>query len=98
MYISIYTSTWHTITITIRSLLIIRKMFCFSKLTVLLINYNICKVEKKKKKESACNVEDQGLNPGSGRSPGEGNGNHSSSLAWRIRRSLAGLQQRVRQD
>ena len=26
-------------------------------------------------KESACNVEDLGSNPGSGRSPGEGNGN-----------------------
>ena len=26
-------------------------------------------------KESACNVEDQGSIPGSGRSPGEGNGN-----------------------
>ena len=26
-------------------------------------------------KESACNVEDVGLIPGSGRSPGEGNGN-----------------------
>ena len=26
-------------------------------------------------KESACNARDQGSNPGSGRSPGEGNGN-----------------------
>ena len=26
-------------------------------------------------KESACNAEDSGLAPGSGRSPGEGNGN-----------------------
>ena len=26
-------------------------------------------------KESACNAEDLGLTPGSGRSPGEGNGN-----------------------
>ena len=26
-------------------------------------------------KESACNIGDPGLNPGSGRSPGEGNGN-----------------------
>ena len=26
-------------------------------------------------KESACNAEDLGLSPGSGRSPGEGNGN-----------------------
>ena len=26
-------------------------------------------------KESACNAEDSGLTPGSGRSPGEGNGN-----------------------
>ena len=33
-------------------------------------------------KESACDVRDMGLIPGSGRSPGEGN--DSSLLAWRI--------------
>ena len=32
-------------------------------------------------KESACNAGDPGLNPRSGRSPGEGNGYHSSILA-----------------
>ena len=31
-------------------------------------------------KESACNVEDVGLIPGSGRSPGEGNGNALQDL------------------
>ena len=36
-------------------------------------------------KESACNAGDPGSIPGSGRSPGEGNGNpYSSILAWRI--------------
>ena len=38
-------------------------------------------------KGSASDAEDtgdQGSIPGSGRSPGEGNGNHSSILAWRI--------------
>ena len=35
-------------------------------------------------KSSACNAGDPGLIPGSGRSPGKGNGNHSSDLAWRI--------------
>ena len=36
-------------------------------------------------KVSACNVGDLGLIPGSGRSPGEGNGNpNSSNLAWKI--------------
>ena len=35
-------------------------------------------------KESACTAGDVGLIPGSGRSPGEGNGNHSSTFAWRI--------------
>ena len=35
-------------------------------------------------KESACNAEDPGLIPGAGRSSGEGNGYHSSILAWRI--------------
>ena len=35
-------------------------------------------------KESAFNAGDPGLNPGSGRFPGEGNGNHYSILAWRI--------------
>ena len=35
-------------------------------------------------KASACNVGDLGSIPGLGRSPGEGNGNHSSILAWWI--------------
>ena len=34
-------------------------------------------------KESACNAGDPGLIPGSRRSLGEGNGTHSSILAWR---------------
>ena len=35
-------------------------------------------------KESACNAGDLGSIPGSGRSPGEGNGNPLQILAWRI--------------
>jgi len=35
-------------------------------------------------KASAYNVGDLGSIPGLGRSPGEGNGNHSSTLAWKI--------------
>ena len=35
-------------------------------------------------KESACNAGDLGSIPGLGRSPGEGNGYHSSTVAWRI--------------
>ena len=35
-------------------------------------------------KESACNVGDPGLIPGSGRSPREGNGNPLHTLAWKI--------------
>ena len=35
-------------------------------------------------KESACNVGDPGLIPGSGKSHGEGNGYHFIILAWRI--------------
>ena len=35
-------------------------------------------------KESACNTTDLGSIPGSGRYPGEGNGNPLSILAWRI--------------
>ena len=35
-------------------------------------------------KLSAYNVRDLALIPGSGRSFGEGNGNHSSTLAWKI--------------
>ena len=35
-------------------------------------------------KESDCNAGDPGLIPESGRSPGEGNGIHSSTLDWRI--------------
>ena len=34
--------------------------------------------------EAACSAGDLGLIPGSGRSPGEGNGNPPSILAWRI--------------
>ena len=33
---------------------------------------------------SAGNTRDMGLIPGSGRSPGGGNGTHSSILAWKI--------------
>ena len=35
-------------------------------------------------KPSACNAGDLGLIPGSGRSHGEENGDHSSTLAWKI--------------
>ena len=35
-------------------------------------------------KEPTCNVGDLGSIPGLGRSPGEGNGNQFSILAWRI--------------
>ena len=35
-------------------------------------------------KVSACNAGDLGSIAGSGRSPGEGNGTHSSILSWRI--------------
>ena len=35
-------------------------------------------------KNSACNAGDTGSIPGLGRSPGEGNGNHSRVLAWEI--------------
>ena len=35
-------------------------------------------------KASACNAGDLGSVPGSGRSPGEENGSHSSILAWKI--------------
>ena len=34
--------------------------------------------------ETACNSADPGSIPSSGRSPGEGNGTHSSILAWEI--------------
>ena len=35
-------------------------------------------------KASACSAGDPGLIPGPGRPPGEGNGTHSSPLAWKI--------------
>ena len=35
-------------------------------------------------KEYACNAGDPGSIPGLGRSPGEGNGYHSSIFSWRI--------------
>ena len=55
-------------------------------------------------KESACNAGHPGLIPESERSPGEGNGYHSSLLAWGIpwTEEPGGLQsmglQRVRRD
>ena len=55
-------------------------------------------------KASAYDVGDPGLIPGSGRSPGGGNGNHSSILAWKIPwteepgRLQSMGSQRVRQD
>ena len=33
--------------------------------------------------KAACNAGEAGLTAGWGRSPGEGNGNHSSTLAWK---------------
>ena len=36
------------------------------------------------KQEAACNTGDRGLTPGLGSSPQEGNGTHSSILAWKI--------------
>ena len=42
-------------------------------------------------KESACQAGDEGPIPGSGRSPGEGNGNPFSTLAWRIPEEPGGL-------
>ena len=45
----------------------------------------ICFLGGSEGKESACNVEDLGLIPGLGRSPGgEGMATHSSLLAWSI--------------
>ena len=38
-------------------------------------------------KESACQAEDAGLIPESGRSPGEGMATHSSILLWEIPRT-----------
>ena len=39
--------------------------------------------------ESACSAGDRGSIPGLGRPPGEGNGYHSSILAWRISWTVA---------
>ena len=45
------------------------------------------KLNSSDSKVSTCNAEDPGLIPGSGRSPGEGNGNpHCSILTWGIPR------------
>ena len=41
-------------------------------------------------KESACNAEDLGSIPGSGRFPGEGNGNPGIAFPVFLQRSLAG--------
>ena len=50
-------------------------------------------------KVSACNVGDLGSVPGLGRSPEEGNGNHSHFLAWRIPWTVQSMgSQSVRHD
>ena len=46
-------------------------------------------------KEFSYKAGDMGSIPGSGRSPGEGNGNHSSVLAWKIPWTEAGGLQSV---
>ena len=48
----------------------------------------------------ACNEGDLGSIPGLGRSPGEGNATHSSTLAWKIpwQRSLVGYSPRSESD
>ena len=46
--------------------------------------YNLIWITGSGGKQSTYNAEDLGLIPGSERSPGEGNGTHSSILAWRI--------------
>ena len=63
-------------------------MFIYFKLYLMRIHYNSVS------KEFACNSGDSGLIPGLGRSPGEGNGNHSTILAWTIpwREEPGGLQ------
>ena len=53
------------------------------KLFPLRVQYDISLVARMIK-ASAYNAGDPGLIPGLGRSPGEGNGNHSSFLAWTI--------------
>ena len=46
--------------------------------------FGLCSLCGSDGKESTCNAGDPGSIPGWGRSPGEGNGNHSSILAWRV--------------
>ena len=50
--------------------------FCLSVISLLMGAQTV--------KASAYNGGDPSSNPGSGRSPGEGNGTHSSPLAWKI--------------
>ena len=63
-------------------------MFIYFKLYLMCIPCNSVS------KEFACNSGDPGLIPRLGRSPGEGNGNHSTILAWTIpwREEPGGLQ------
>ena len=51
-----------------------------------------------KSTQRAGDARDSDLTPGSGRSPGEGNGAHSNILAWRIQWSLAGYSTRGRKE
>ena len=44
----------------------------------------VSKMDHRHSKESACNAGDLGLIPGTGRSPGEGNGDPLQYCAWRI--------------
>ena len=57
--------------------------FMYAFRTLLLLNNYKVRV-RVSGKDSTCQAGDVGSIPGSGRSPGEGNGNLSSILAWEI--------------
>ena len=63
-------------------------MLCFLVLRFMSLEISlaslVAQMVKKKKKKSACNAEDPGLIPGSGRSMEKGMATHSSILAQRI--------------
>ena len=75
--------TYRCVCVCIKSLSLTRHPYKQIYFYVCKLNIYVC-VCGSDGKQSACNAGDLDSIPGLGRSPGEGNGNHSSILAWKI--------------
>ena len=75
---------WVFLQISLLLLCFIYIFFCLFVCLFVLLKSSLVAQMVKKKKKSVCNSRDLGFIPGSGRSPGEGNGNPLCNFALRI--------------